>query len=166
MARTTIDYVPEGSTGFRVTITVPSGSRLSVSGDLGDAEPACSGADALRGNAALAANLWAYGKQECLGLRAPSPEDRNGHARAADRYRSISLTIADYVDAGSTHVRAGWCSACFTYAHHADVKIPRLLPAAYLCRACGSPTTPCIAPQCRNMANRGSANAQLPRYCG
>ncbi len=41
----------------------------------------------------------------------------------------------------------------------------RISVPAYLCATCGAPTLTCAAPQCDNMATRGSGSVRIPRFC-
>lgn len=165
MSNSEISYEPKGLTGFAAGVYLPEGSQIEIEGSLDDVEPTVTGSDKLVSNRALVENLWAYGEHECQRRRTRNRERADSHKKAAALHGDMAVTIAIFAGANQKGRRQDWCSACFTRTEHRGVDIPRLVPDAYLCSNCGAPTSPCVAPRCSNMADRGIGSARVPRYC-
>src|SRR5690606_26117695 len=59
----------------------------------------------------------------------------------------------------------GWCSSCFFRTEHRKSNRPAGQLPVYVCQGCGTPTLPCVAPRCDNMAVRGRGALRVPQYC-
>ncbi len=165
MGQSTLIYRPSGRDGFEAELTTDRGRELWVVGSSNDEGPSAQGSGILTRNKALVTNTWAFATHEFLYRRSRAEDKRTSHQKAAHRHASLATGIADLVDHLGTEVRTGWCSACFRFSSHTRVEGRRLAPSAFVCEACGSPTTPCVAPRCIHMANRGTGKAGTPRYC-
>ena len=165
MTQAMLLYQPTGKRGFEIALTTDRGRELRMAGSADDDGPLPWGSRILSRNQALVTNTWAFATHEYLYRRSRSDEKRASHQRAARRHASLATGIADLVDDLGSDSREGWCSGCFQLADHIRVDSRRLTPSAYVCENCGSPTTPCVAPRCSNMANRGTGKAGTPRYC-
>lgn len=165
MSTTSIKYLPDGKDAFRVLLLTPNGGELVLTGALEDLEPRLDGTPALKANKAVVENAWAFGQHECMYRKVRSAEKRESHQKQAAKHAGLAESIAAMVGDMSGKHRSGWCSACFAPATHTKVAGRWTGPPVYLCGRCGSPTTPCAAPRCPSMANRGSGRTGLPRYC-
>lgn len=150
---------------FGCTVLTATAAALRLSGAIDDSSPRVSGDAALRANPALVANAWAYATHEFVYRRLRAPEKRKSHRKQADHHAAVTRAIADLVDQLGAEHRKGWCSGCFAMTHHWRVDRMPIPPAAHLCEACGSPTSPCAAPRCKNMAIRSIGRPRLQRYC-
>ena len=165
MPSTEISYHPEGSDHFVCVLITGEGKELSISAGLDTAEPQIVGDAALTGNPAVVANAWAYASHEAQYRRLRAEEKRKSHRKQADRHANIAVEVADMTDRLDNNHRRGWCSDCLAKTKHHHVIGDLVHPPTYLCGECGSPTTPCLAPRCRNMAKRGVGLVALPHYC-
>lgn len=165
MAKSSAQYMPRGRDGFACVLTTKAGGELKLAGLAEDLDPVTEGSDALAANPAVVRNLWAYGKQENLQRRTRAQEKRQSHRKQADQHAALAVGIADMVERLGEKRRQAWCSACLTLTDHGRVTGMPGPPPAYLCLACGSPTSPCAAPHCSNMATRETRAAAVPRYC-
>ena len=160
----TISYVPRGTDGFRCTLETKQGSVLEVGMQQGEPTPA-TGDDLLLENEALVASLSGYAVSE-LGFRRSRSEDKKESLREqASRFRRDAMTISEYVTLPGSSWTPGWCSSCFQETRHRKVLKTGHPVAVYLCRSCGTPTTPCAAPRCAHFARRGTRSWTTPRYC-
>lgn len=141
------------------------GNTMTLTGATGDVEPRAEGADSLRRNRSLVNNAWAFAKFTYLKVSLQSEEEQKDAERRAKAHREIAEWIAGLADNLGTSTKWGWCSACFAYVDHQKVKLlPGQLPA-YLCGNCGSSTSPCADPTCKNMAVRAQGAIRAPQYC-
>ena len=147
-------------------IVSPRGKKLTLAGTTADVEPkTIDGAATLQGNRALVHNAWAFAKFTYLTVNLPSAEEQKGAQKRAKAHREVAEWITDLADDLGRTTTGGWCSGCFTDANHRKVKDPAGPFSAYLCSNCGSPTLPCAAPGCDNMAICGQGAIRLPHYC-
>lgn len=159
-----IQYAPNGRDRFVCTVTASSGSVMVLKGGVDSSARDVSGEHELTGNPALVLNAWAFAENEALRRRARSVEKRELYQSRAASHSREARAISEMAIRRGPRTRIGWCSACFHKTTHHEVA-GRELPPAYLCGSCGSPTSPCGAPRCENMANRGVGRARVPRYC-
>lgn len=159
-----IQYVPNGRDLFVCTVSASNGSVMVLKGGVDSSERDVSGERGLTGNPALVLNAWAFAENEALRRRSRSDEKRKGYQSQAASHSEEARAISEMAIRRGPRTRIGWCSACFHRTTHHEV-VGRELPPAYLCGSCGSPTSPCAAPRCGNMANRGLGRARVPRYC-
>lgn len=160
----TVDYTPAGRNGFVCTVTASNSSGMLLKGGIASAERETSGEPELTGNPALVLNAWAFAENEALYRRSRSDEKRKHYRKQADGHSESVCAIAEMVTRPGPRSRQGWCSACLKMTTHREVAGLEI-PPAYLCGSCGSPTSPCVAPRCDNLANRGIGRARVPRYC-
>ncbi len=169
MRKANITYEPQGLTGFIVTLSFDEDSSLTLSGQADGPDPTIAGTSQFTRNPALVDNLWAYATQENFARRTMwrSQDERKGHAECARRHGDLSRYIAELIQVGidSKADRLEWCSGCLGFQWHRRVADKTLIPWAFLCQKCGSPTSVCFAPQCKNMAVRRPGGKRLPRYC-
>lgn len=129
--------------------------------------------------------MWAYAKtwfaarttshEEALGLADPAEQkaafkeaenDRKTAQKQADAYARIAQWIADVADDVSLlDIERGWCSSCFFNTEHRKSNRPAGQLPVYVCQGCGSPTLPCVAPGCSNMAVRERGAIRVPQFC-
>lgn len=177
-------HVIEG-THLTVEITSDQEARLSLTGELTDLEPTVSEGGVLESNPALRSNLWAYAKtwytarstsnDAALALSDPAEqkaalklaeETRKTAQKRADAYAKTAQWIADVADdLSALDVEHGWCSSCFTQTDHRRSNRPAGQLPVYVCQGCGSPTLPCVAVGCDNMAVRDRGGIRLPQFC-
>lgn len=137
---------------------------MRIEGELGEVAPRVQGDEELVGNPALIRNAWAFAGNEFQFRRLRNEDKRESHRKEAQRAKEASLWIASLTAHPVGKEVVAWCSACLHKTTHRKVKrVPG--PPTFLCLRCGSPTTPCFAPLCRNMANRGTGFKVLSRYC-
>jgi len=162
-----IDYTPRGSKAFAVDLLSEEDPLVTLLGDSEGSEPEISGEKAYRRNQTLVDNLWAYGVQENASRRTRNEKNKTAHRKAVREHSRMTLSVAGLIATGVEDAKGGkqWCSSCFQQTKHMKVKDSLLVPLAYLCKGCGSPTSVCLAPQCSNMAVRRPGPARLPRYC-
>jgi len=162
-----IDYTPRGSKAFTVDLLSEEDPLVTLLGDSEGSEPEISGEKAYRRNQTLVDNLWAYGVQENASRRTRNEKNKTAHRKAVREHSRMTLSVAGLIATGVEDAKGGkqWCSSCFQKTKHMKVKDSLLVPLAYLCKGCGSPTSVCLAPQCSNMAVRRPGPARLPRYC-
>jgi pimeloyl-ACP methyl ester carboxylesterase len=158
-------YVPDGRDAFSCLLSADGEARLTATGTMPDDKPKLAGSRTLKSNKTVVENLWAFGKHEFLFRRARASDKRKSHQAQASRHANMAAAVADMVDRLGDSERKAWCSACFSWSVHRRVEGWGTVPAAYLCTGCGSPTTPCAAVSCPNMANRGLHRGGVPRYC-
>lgn len=177
-------HVVEG-TRLKVDISSDQGATLSLTGDFTDLEPLVFTGGVLEGNPALRSNMWAYAKTwfaartasnaEALSLSDPAEQKaalktietaKRIAQKQADGYAKTAQWIADVADDVSMlDVQHGWCSSCFQKAEHRKSNRPVGQLPAYVCQACGSPTLPCVAVACSNMAVRERGLIRIPQFC-
>lgn len=173
--------------GTRLTVSVESdqGAMLTLVGDLGDLEPTVESGGVLQHNPALLSNMWAYAKTwyevhgtaqvDALGIADPD-EQRAALKQAAERkktaekhahaYARVAQWIADVADDVSPYQpKNAWCSSCYFKTDHHKSNRPAGQVPVYVCKGCGSPTLPCVAPGCSNMAVREKGALRVPQYC-
>lgn len=172
-------------TRLEVTVTSDQGAKLSLVGELTDLVPAVKEDGLLAANSALRSNLWAYAKTwytarmtsnaEALSVEDPAEQkvalklveaQRKTAQKQADAYAKTAQWIADVADDLSVlDVRHGWCSSCFSKTEHRKSNRPAGQLPVYVCQGCGSPTLPCVAAGCDNMAVRGRGAIRVPEFC-
>ncbi|WP_334149794.1 DUF726 domain-containing protein [Microbacterium sp.] len=139
----------------------------------------------LETNPALLSNMWAYAKtwyaarmtsnEDALGLANPeaqkaalkqAEENRRTAQKRADAYAGTAQWIADVADDVSLlDVVHGWCSSCYLVNEHRKSNRPVGQIPVYVCQGCGSPTLPCVAIGCDNLAVRDRGAIRLPQFC-
>jgi hypothetical protein len=177
-------HVIEG-TRIRVEIESDQGAKLVLAGALTDLEPTVEDGGVLETNPALLSNMWAFAKtwheahatSETEALAVSDPEKqkvalneladrRKAAQKRADAYAKVAQWIADVADDVSPYQpKIGWCSSCFYETEHRKSNRPAGQLPVYVCRGCGTPTLPCIAPKCDNMAVRERGAFRVPQYC-
>ena len=177
-------HVVQG-TRLRVVVESDQGATLTLVGDLGDVEPAVEGSGVLAENPALLSNMWAFAKTwheahttsqagalaevdpELQKLALKEIEDRKKTAvKRAEAYAKVAQWIADVADDVSPYQpKVGWCSSCFFKTEHRKSNRPAGQLPVYVCQGCGSPTLPCVAPGCENLAVRERGAVRIPQYC-
>lgn len=146
-------------------ITTPRGNVLVLRGDQHAVEPGVEGADELASNPSLVLNAWAYARYTHLKVSLPSEVEQKIAENQADTHKQIARRIADLTDNLTEIVEIHWCSSCIAKAEHRKVKRPKGISPIWICTNCGSPTAPCTAPACRNMAVNGTGKINPRRYC-
>ncbi len=177
-------HVIEG-TRLRVDVVSDQGATLSLAGELSDVAPTIESGGALESNPALLSNMWAYAKTwyaarmtsnaDALALADPdeqkaalkqAEQDRRTAQKRADAYASTAQWIADVADDVSLlDVLHGWCSSCFLVNEHRKSNRPVGQVPVYVCQGCGSPTLPCVAIGCDNLAVRDRGAIRFPQFC-
>ena len=177
-------HVVEG-TRIKVEVESDQGAKLALAGDLTDLEPTVEIGGVLEHNPALLSNMWAYAKtwheahatsqEDALAVADPDEqkaalvvlaERRKAAQKRADAYAKVAQWIADVADDVSPYQpKNGWCSSCFFETEHRKSNRPAGQLPVYVCQACGSPTLPCVAPKCDNMAVRERGAIRMPQYC-
>ena len=172
-------------THLKVEVVSDQGASLSLVGELTDLEPTVESAGVLEGNPALRSNMWAYAKTwytarttsnvDALALTDPAEqnaalkqaeESRRTAQKRADAYGKTAQWVADVADDVSLlDVRHGWCSSCFFMNEHRKSNRPASHLPVYVCQGCGSPTLPCVAVGCENLAVRDRGAIRVPRFC-
>lgn len=170
---------------LRVDVVSDQGATLSLIGGLTELEPTVESGGVLEANPALRSNMWAYAKTwytartapnaEALRLADPAEqkaalkqaeEVRRTAQKRADGYAKTAQWIADVADDVSMlDVQDGWCSSCFVMNEHRKSNRPVGQLPVYVCQGCGSPTLPCIAVGCSNMAVRDRGAIRVPQFC-
>lgn len=177
-------YVVEG-TRLKVDVVSDQGAKLALVGELHDLEPAVEAGGVLESNPALRSNMWAYAKtwytarmtsnEQALALADPDEQkaalkqaelERRTAQKRADAYARTAQWIADVADDVSLlDVEHGWCSSCFFNTEHRKSNRPAGQLPVYVCQGCGSPTLPCVAVGCDNMAVRDRGAIRVPQFC-
>lgn len=177
-------HVLEG-TRLKVDVVSDQGATLSLVGEFTDLEPTVDSGGVLEGNPALRSNMWAYAKTwytarttsnaGALGLADPAEqkaalklveETKRIAQKQADAYAKTAQWIADVADDVSLlDVEHGWCSSCFFQTEHRKSNRPAGQLPVYVCQGCGSPTLPCVAVGCGNMAVRVRGAIRVPQFC-
>lgn len=177
-------YVIEG-TRLKVEVVSDQGATLSLVGELTDLEPVVDQGGSLESNPALRSNMWAYAKtwyaarmvSNAVALELADPdaqkaalERAEGQRRTAqkrsDAYAKTAQWIADVADDVSLlDVERGWCSSCFFMNEHRKSNRPAGQLPVYVCQGCGTPTLPCVAVGCSNMAVRDRGALRIPQFC-
>jgi hypothetical protein len=177
-------HVVDG-TRLKVEVESDQGATLVLGGDLADLEPTVESGGVLEGNPALLSNMWAYAKtwyeahatplDDALGLADPDEqkaalklgaERKKTADKRADAYAKVAQWIADVADDVSPYQpKNAWCSSCFFKTEHRKSNRPAGQLPVYVCQGCGSPTLPCVAPGCDNMAVRHRGALRVPQYC-
>ncbi|NEB06843.1 hypothetical protein, partial [Streptomyces sp. SID13726] len=136
-------------------------------------------------NPALLSNLWAYAKSwyearttsytdalaaaDAASQKAAlklAEENKKSAQKRADAYAKVAQWIADVADDVSPYEpKDGWCSSCFARTEHRKSNRPAGQLPVFVCESCGSPTLPCVAPGCENMAVRERGALRVPQYC-
>ena len=142
-----------------------AGTELVLTGTPRDIEPHREGTGTLRDNRALVSNAWSYAKFMNDSVRLSTTTEQKYAGKRAAAHRREAQWIAGLVDHQTNVMLSGWCSACYVQTDHQKVDLPVGRAPAYLCGDCGSPTLPCAAPRCKNMAIRGRGPARAPRFC-
>lgn len=177
-------YVVNG-THLKVDVVSDQGATLSLSGELSDLEPTVESGGVLEDNPALLSNLWAYAKtwytarttsnadalsqadpaEQKLALKLIEEVKRTAQ-KQADVYARTAQWIADVADdVSQLEVENGWCSSCFNKTEHRKSNRPAGQLPVFVCRGCGSPTLPCVAIGCDNMAVRERGAIRVPQFC-
>ncbi|WP_244259544.1 DUF726 domain-containing protein [Rathayibacter sp. VKM Ac-2759] len=177
-------HVVDG-TRLRVDVVSDQGATLSLVGEFTDLEPAVERGGVLETNPALRSNMWAYAKTwfaarttsnaDALSLSDPEEQkaalkqaeiDRRTAQKQADAFAKTAQWIADVADDVSLlDVEHGWCSSCFFNTEHRKSNRPAGQLPVYVCQGCGSPTLPCVAVGCSNMAVRERGALRVPQFC-
>lgn len=161
------------------------GAVLALEGELTDMEPGVPESSVLENNPALRTNMWSYAKTwyvantvsnaEALSIADPDAqkaalklvdEARDIAEKRADAYAKTAQWIADVADDLSLlDVMHEWCSSCFGKHEHRKSNRPVGQLPVYVCQGCGSPTLPCVAVGCDNMAVRDRGAIRVPQFC-
>ena len=165
MGSGTVEFRAIGKDRMECVVSSPKGRRLTLTGEVIDIEPNCSGDEVLARNVALVHNAWSFAKHESLYRRLRNVEKRASHAKEAKAYAKTAQGIAGFVDRLKGEIESGWCSACFAYTEHEIIDMGFGGVPAYLCHSCGAPTLWCPAPGCPHMATRGFDSIVVPRFC-
>ena len=172
-------------TQLQVEVVSDQGATLTLIGDLTDLEPTTVGGGPLESNPALRSNMWAFAKtwhaartrSDLDALRLADPSDQKAALKQAeeqqrtaqkraDAYEKTAQWIADVADDVSMlDVEHGWCSSCFFKTEHRKSNRPVGQVPVYVCQGCGSPTLPCVAVACENMAVRDRGAIRVPQFC-
>lgn len=164
MAAGAIEYIPVGRERCACLLTTSQGDRLYIEGEPGDETPVAEGDENLVTNPAILRNAWAFAENEFQYRRLRNEEKRQSHRKESEEAKKSALWIASLTTHPAGKEVVAWCSACLHRTNHRKAKrVPG--PPTFLCLRCGSPTTPCFAPRCDNMANRGTGFKVLSRYC-
>lgn len=145
-------------------IVSPQGKKLILSGSVADDEPTFE-KDGLGTNRLLVRNAWAFARTRHEAVSLPDQEHQRNAEKRAEALRKEAEWIALVADHLSSEEKHGWCSACFGEHSHRKAKLPLGQLPAYVCTECGSPTLPCAALGCKNMAVRGQGPIRVQRYC-
>lgn len=177
-------YVVE-ETHLKVEVESDQGATLTLIGDLVDLKPTVESGGVLAENPALLSNMWAFAKTwyeahttsqseamaqpdaelQKLALREAADRKRTAEKRA-QAYAKVAQWIADVADDVSPYQpKQAWCSSCFFKTEHRKSNRPAGQLPVYVCQGCGSPTLPCVAPGCDNMAVRERGAVRIPQYC-
>lgn len=165
MTSDAVSFTPVSHDGMICEVRSPLGLLLRLTGTITAVEPTVEGDSPMTSNLALVHNAWAYAKNEKLFRRFKDETKKESHRKQADAHADVAAEIAKLIDGLSDDTRTGWCSACYARTDHRKVKTGRISVPAYLCATCGGPTLTCAAPQCDNMATRGSGSVRIPRFC-
>lgn len=177
-------HVVDG-TRLHVEITSDQGAILALTGGFTDLEPEVTSGGPLETNPALRSNLWAYAKtwyaartvsnDEALAIADPTEQKaalkraeelRRTARKRSEAYAKTAQWIADVADdLSALDVEHGWCSSCFTMNDHRRSNRPAGQLPVYVCRGCGSPTLPCVAVGCSNLAVRDRGAIRIPQFC-
>lgn len=177
-------HVVEG-THLRVEIVSDQGAKLTLAGDFTDLEPTVESEGVLKDNPALLSNAWAFAKtwyearttayDDALSMADPDAQiaalkEAEQRKKAAEKraraFANVAQWIADVADDVSPYEpRHAWCSSCFMETEHRKSNRPAGQLPVYVCQGCGSPTLPCVAPGCENMAFRERGAIRIPQYC-
>ncbi|WP_166139199.1 DUF726 domain-containing protein [Nocardioides ochotonae] len=177
-------HVVEG-TRIRVDVESDQGATLALVGNLTDLEPTVQSGGVLQHNPALLSNMWAFAKTwheanatshaEALEISDPKEqkaalkqweERRKAAHKRAEAYAKVAQWIADVADDVSPYQpKNSWCSSCFFQTEHRKSNRPAGQLPVYVCQGCGTPTLPCVAPRCDNMAVRERGAIRVPQYC-
>ncbi len=177
-------HVVDG-TRLKVEVESDQGATLVLVGGITDLEPTVESSGVLGSNPALVSNLWAFAKtwyegniaslDDALGLVDPeeqraalkvAAERKKAATKRAETFAKVAQWIADVADDVSPHEpEFGWCSSCYFKTEHRKSNRPAGQLPVYVCQGCGSPTLPCVAPRCDNMAVRERGALRVPQYC-
>lgn len=172
-------------TRIRVDIVSDQGATLSLTGELEDLEPVVEAGGSLEANPALRSNMWSYAKTwyvahtvssaDALSIADPAAQraalklvEETGRIarKRADAYGKVAQWIADVADdLSQLEVETEWCSSCFFKTEHRKSNRPAGQLPVYVCQGCGSPTLPCVAVGCDNMAVRDRGAIRIPQFC-
>lgn len=177
-------FIVEG-THLKAHVESDQGATLTLVGEFTDAEPTVDSGGVLEKNPALVSNLWSYAKtwyeahsisqddalaiqdkdEQKAALKELAKAKKVAQARA-ESYAKVAQWIADVADDVSPYQpKNGWCSSCYTKTDHLKSNRPAGQLPVYVCQGCGSPTLPCVAAKCENMAVRERGAVQIPQYC-
>lgn len=145
-------------------IVSPKSQTLTLSGKTTDEEPDFE-KGGLGDNRALVMNAWAFAKAKYEAVSLPDQQQQKNAEKRAEAHQKVAEWIADLTDDITIEEKHGWCSACFGEHPHRKVNRPMGHLSAYLCNDCGTPTTSCAGPGCKNMAVRGQGAISVKRYC-
>lgn len=177
-------HVPQG-THLVVEVVSDQGATLALAGEFEDLEPTVEVGGVLEQNPALRSNMWSFAKtwyvantvSNADALRIDDPaeqkaalklvdETRSIAAKRADSYAKTAQWIADVADdLSQLDVQTAWCSSCFVQTEHRKSNRPAGQLPVYVCQGCGSPTLPCVAVGCSNMAIRDRGAIRVPQFC-
>jgi hypothetical protein len=172
-------------THLKVEVVSDQGATLSLIGEFTDLEPSVELGGVLEHNPALRSNMWAFAKSwfvartmsnaDALSFSDPELQKaalkeadaiRRAAQKRADEYKKTAQWIADVADEVSVlDVEHGWCSSCFFANEHRKSNRPAGQVPVYVCQGCGTPTLPCVAGSCSNMAVRDRGAIRIPQFC-
>jgi hypothetical protein len=146
-------------------VTTTNGLSMILEGDLNTVSPKVSGSKVLAQNPSLISNAWACAKYTKMSRSTRSPERKKKYEKAEQEYYKVAQYIASLMDWKTGIVKQGWCSSCINFTQHNEIFRGWLEAKTFLCNTCGSPTTPCVGPNCKNFAVQLAKSIKLPRIC-
>lgn len=145
-------------------VTSPTGRVLELSGATDSVSPNFE-QSGLGTNRMLVNSAWAFALDRHAAVDLPDQQQQQHAEKRAQKHRKTVEWLAEVSDDLTDEKRYGWCSACFGQHDHFKAKRPLGQLSVYICDDCGSPTLPCAAPLCKNMAVRGQGSVSIQRYC-
>ncbi|PQZ92295.1 hypothetical protein CQ018_12385 [Arthrobacter sp. MYb227] len=145
-------------------VVSPTGQVLELTGSTDSVTPNFE-QSGLGTNRMLVNSAWAFALDRYAAVDLPDQQQQQQAENRAQKHRKMVEWLAEVSDELTDEKRYGWCSACFGQHEHRKVKRPLGQLPVYLCDECGSPTLPCAAPLCKNMAVRGRGSISIQRYC-
>lgn len=142
------------------------GSWLNLVGQLGVGPQDVTGSAHLVENVMFQQLSWEYAVLETKTNKyeADSPEDKAAK-RVRRKSKKTLRQFAELLDLGRERVEQAWCSCCLGKVLHIKLRTPTGALPAFHCSQCGSPTIPCAALRCSNMAVRIFKTIGAPAFC-
>jgi hypothetical protein len=162
----TVSYSPAGK-GYSVDLEIAGNSlslRRTDAESEAESEAEISGTSELVANLALVAALAAFGSNERAFRLARNAEKRKSFRKAAEFSKKDALFLASLIARIASESKHGWCSGCFEETDHRQVQGRNRPKMTCLCVNCGSATTECTVPRCKNFATVGTGGLTVC-YC-